>query len=94
MPKKPQIFNNFAYLLLKMINFIKQLFKKKEKIGLLLEDLEEWFDKKTRPYQKDISNKIEEIKIALNQEISKTKDNIKNLKDTELNNKKVTTTVA
>jgi len=74
-----------------MLNFIKKLFQQKEKIGLTLDKLDEWFKQKTKSHHDNINTKISEIKQKILQEVSKTKENINNLENAELRNDKITT---
>ena len=74
-----------------MINFLKKLFKKKEKIGLTLDRLEDWFDQKTKDSYDNITNNIKELKQKISDEIIITKENVQSLRNAELHNDKVTT---
>ena len=73
-----------------MISFIKKLFKKREKIGLPLEKLEEWFNQKTESSYENISNKLNQTKQNIEKEVSKTKEKIQNLENANLKNDNIT----
>lgn len=73
-----------------MFNLIKKLLGKKERIGLTLESLEQWFDEKTTPLKKSVNEKISKAKQDIEQEVQKAKENIKNLENAKLLNEKIT----
>lgn len=72
-----------------MLDFIKRLLGKKEKIGLTLESVEEWFDKKTKSSYEARNNRVAGIKTSISEEVSKIKENIKSLENAELKNKDI-----
>jgi hypothetical protein len=74
-----------------MLKVLKKLFKQKERIGITLDTLEEWFDKKTKFFYEENEHKIDAIKIKIKEEIEKTKDNLQILKEAQLRNDKIST---
>jgi hypothetical protein len=74
-----------------MISFVKKLLKKREKIGITLDKLEDWFEKQTNSSSEDIENKISQINENLKNEINKTIENIENLKNAKLKNEQIST---
>jgi|TARA_B100002003_G_scaffold251306_1_gene294215 hypothetical protein len=74
-----------------MLNVLKKLFKQKERIGITLDNLEEWFDQKTKPFYETNEHNIDSIKTKTKEEIEKTKENLQILKEAQLRNKKITT---
>ncbi len=73
-----------------MFDFIKKLFKTREKIGLTLDSLEEWFDQRTKSSYDDIKNGLVEVKENIENEVSKAKTNLLSLEHAGLHNDKVT----
>jgi hypothetical protein len=74
-----------------MLKALKKLFKQKERVGITLDTLEEWFDKKTKFFYEENEHKIDSIKNRIKEEIEKTKDNLQVLKEAQLRNSKIST---
>lgn len=73
-----------------MFNLIKSLFKKKEKIGLTLENLENWFNNRTKALYENYEKNIENVKSKINDEIEYARKNSDNLLNARLKNDKIT----
>jgi len=73
-----------------MLKLIKKLMGSKEKIGLTLESLEPWFDKKTKRFYDSNKLKIKELIEKIKEQISIIKDNINNLEHAKLQNENIT----
>jgi hypothetical protein len=61
----------------------------KEKIGITLENLENWFSGKTKDFYEKTNIRIKEIKHKIKEEISATEENLKILEEAKLKNENI-----
>jgi len=73
-----------------MLKLIKRFFGSKERIGLTLETLEPWFDKKTKKFYDSNKSKIKELIEKIKEEIPALKENIIILEQAKLQNENIT----
>jgi len=71
-----------------MLKFLKSFFTKKEieKEEISLNEMENWFNDKTKIIFNNLDKKIEDEKLKINGEIKKCIENLETLKNTELKN--------
>jgi len=75
-----------------MFKFLKKIFKKEEEISeekVSADELDKWFDNKSKRILDELSSKIKAIKNKINEEIEKTKQNLEILKNAQLRNPKI-----
>jgi len=71
-----------------MFHFIKKFFKEpeKEQNQVKLSELQDWFNKNSKPIHEMLNKELKEIKEAIALEIKKTNDNLEKLKNAKLMN--------
>jgi len=72
-----------------MFSLIKKILMPKEKIGITLENLENWFSGKTKDFYEKTNIRIKEIKHKIKEEISATEENLKILEEAKLKNENI-----
>ena len=74
-----------------MMNFLKKIFQNGEQetkklIEINLQDLEQWFNEKSKPLMEEVQQHIEEAIMKLNEEVQRTRLNVEALENAKLQN--------